>query len=111
MADPAAKPGTKASEVAKPADPTSPDGKVTNLPNGEGTRQTEPRPEDYPAKVASPSAQINTATEQTVGEPPALVTGDDEVDKGIEEGIAARREAVEKTDERFAEQAKEDGTL
>lgn len=101
--------GTPAGSPAV-SDPT---GTISNREDASGTRQTEPKPEDYPAsaKVPSPAAQINTAAEQAVGEAGTLTTGDEQVDKALNEADASRKEAIASTDERFAKQAKDDGLL
>jgi len=64
-------------------------GTISNRPGGEGTRQVEPRPEDMPAdaKITSVASQLNPATEQAVGEPPAAaVASDDDTKEALEAG-------------------------
>jgi hypothetical protein len=81
------------------------------LPEG-GTRQREPKPEDYPpsAKVTPAAEQLNTANSQVVGHaaPPEQggAYADDiaEAAQATDEGIAAARERTEKAFDAKAKQ-------
>jgi hypothetical protein len=79
-------------------------GNVSNLEGGFGTRQREPRPEDYPraAKVTPVAEQLNTAASQCVGHATDGVTLDSSTAKSAQAAIDA---AVAKTDEHFADKA------
>jgi len=118
----AASPATASGPVAvnDPKAPASarqgvgdPSGRITNRDDAGGTRQTEPKPEDYPAaaKVSPPATQINTSASQAVGEPAPIVTTSDDLNDALasaQEGIDAARA---KTDERFADKARDEGLI
>ncbi len=101
----------KAEDQAGVADPS---GTISNRADGEGTRQLEPRPEDYPAaaKVTPPAEQLNPALSQAVGAAsvPAQVTtpaaGDIEASaRKAEDSIQA---AIDRTDARFVQKAEDE---
>jgi hypothetical protein len=108
---------TPNSPAAKAADgPTSPpagDGAVTNRPDGEGTRQREPKPEDYPAsaKITPPAQQLNSANAQVIGTPalPEQVGANaDDLKAASDRTQAAADKAIERTDKAFEQKAKDE---
>lgn len=86
-----------------------PSGEVSNREDGSGTRQREPKPEDYPAsaKVTPPDVQVNPRNAGAIGRlidqpadaetnsQKALDDGIEAHNKKLEEAAAATKKIVE----------------
>jgi hypothetical protein len=88
--------GEPEQHITVAGDPT---GKVTNTPNGAGTLQREPKPEDLPsdAKVAPLAEQVNPANAQSVGTAPQpeQIAGVDQPKEGEKNLVADATDAAQ----------------